>query len=231
MQFSHFKSFKPSRNDNQGFSLLEVIVVMVIVAILATGVVFMFANPSARVKGQAFTMLGELNMARSEAVNRNLDVRVTFIPGAQDGYRIWIDDWTTSSGGGPGSDGNYTAGSDTLIRETFFPEEVQFYADVNATGGPNVNPEGAALDMTDGGTDDDGIEFDGADEFVFTSLGIAEDSGSNPLDNTGFVYIYYPKEGEPTTMRAAPYALVVSNGVGTISIVRWNTRDAAWQSK
>jgi prepilin-type N-terminal cleavage/methylation domain-containing protein len=237
MQFPHFKSYKPGCNANHGFSLIEVMVVMIIVAILATGVVFMFANPSARVKGQAFTMLGELNMARSEAVNRNLDVRVTFLPGAtaadQDGYRIWIDDWDAGTDD-LGSDGTYASsasGSDTLIRETFFPEEVQFY-DANAADGPTVNPDGDALDMTDGGTDDDGIEFDSVDEFVFTLMGTAEDSGSNPLDNTGFVYIYYPvSAADHATMRAAPYALVVSTSVGTISIVRWNIRDAAWQSK
>jgi prepilin-type N-terminal cleavage/methylation domain-containing protein len=228
MQFPHFKSFKPTKNDNQGFSLLEVMVVMVIVAILATGVVFMFANPSARVKGQAFTMLGELNMARSEAVNRNLDVRVTFLPGATDGYRIWINE---DSDVPP----VYTSGTDTLIRETFFPEEVQFY-DINATDGPDKKPfePWGALNMEDASpndTDNDGIEFDAKNEFVFTPMGIAKDSGSADLDSEGYVIIYYPKSADPTTMRAAPYALVVSTSVGTISIVRWNTRDAAWQSK
>jgi prepilin-type N-terminal cleavage/methylation domain-containing protein len=242
MQFLHFKSFKPTRNDNQGFSLLEVMVVMIIVAILATGVVFMFANPSARVKGQAFTMLGELNMARSEAVNRNLDVRVTFLPGAtaadQDGYRIWIDDWdaTTDDFGSDDTYASSASGSDTLIRETFFPEEVQFY-DANATNGPNIKPYAPwdALDMADSApndTDNDGIEFDADDEFVFTLMGTAEDSGSDSLDNVGYVIIYYPKSSaDHATMRAAPYALVVSTSVGTISIVRWNIKDTAWLSK
>ena len=54
-----------------GFSLIEVMVVMVIVAILATGVVFMFANPSAKVKTQAFELLGEINYARSVSVTEN----------------------------------------------------------------------------------------------------------------------------------------------------------------
>ena len=61
-----------------GFTLVEVIVVMVIVAILATGVVFMFSNPNSKVKGQTFTLLGDLNRARSEAVSENIDVGVSF---------------------------------------------------------------------------------------------------------------------------------------------------------
>ena len=62
-----------------GFSLIEVMVVMVIVAILAVGVVFMFANPSAKVKTQAFNLLSDFNMARSEAVSKNEDVLVYFL--------------------------------------------------------------------------------------------------------------------------------------------------------
>jgi prepilin-type N-terminal cleavage/methylation domain-containing protein len=229
----HSQCIAPDQGE-QGYTLVEVIVVMVIVGILATGVVFMFANPSARVRGQAFTMLGELNQARSEAVNRNIDVRVTFLPGAaatdEDGYRIWIDDWD-AGGGGPGSDGAYTAGSDTLILETFFPLAVQFY-DKNGTGGPGVDPDGGGLNMENGDSDDDGIEFDGADEFVFTARGIAEDSGSATLDNTGFVYIYLPASpADHTTMRAAPYGLVVTTGTGRVRIARWDTSDAAWRTK
>jgi prepilin-type N-terminal cleavage/methylation domain-containing protein len=210
----------------QGYTLVEVIVVMVIVGILATGVVFMFANPSARVRGQIFTMLGELNQARSEAVNRNIEVRVTFLPGAaatdEDGYRIWIDE---------DADSAYTAGTDTLILETVFPLALQFY-DTNGTGGPGVDPEGGGLDMENGDSDDDGIEFDGANEFVFTARGTALDSGSAPLDNTGYVYIYLPASpADHATMRGAPYALVVTQGTGRVRIARWDKTDAAWRTK
>ena len=189
-------------------------IVLAIIGILASGVVFMFSNPSSKVKNQSFTMLGEFNLARSEAVSQNLDTIITFLPGPVDAYRIWIDD-------------NGTAGyqaSDTLIRYTQFPVEVQFY-DKNATDGPNVNPEGGALDMEDADTDDDGIEFDGLNEFVFTSMGTAT------LANTGYVYIYFPVSAtEHDQMRAAPYALVVSPNTGSIRISRW-TDAGAWSTK
>ena len=64
--------------NTHGFSLIELMVVMAIVAILATGVVFMFANPNAKVKTQTFNLLGEINMARSEAVTRNQEVLIDF---------------------------------------------------------------------------------------------------------------------------------------------------------
>ena len=205
-------------------------VVVAIVGILAIGVVFMFADPAVKVKGQAFTILGDLNMARSEAVNRNTDVWVTFLPGAaaadQDGYQIWIDE---------DDDSIYTAGNDTLIRETFFPEEVQFY-DIDATDGPDLipppNPDANALIMDDGDSDDDGIEFDGANEFIFTPMGTAKNTSYDPLENTGYVLIYYPvSAADHANMRAAPYAVAVLPGVGSIRISRWNTRDSAWKRK
>ena len=234
MRNSYFKYFMHSCRSKRGFSLIEMMVVLVIVGILATGVVFMFANPTARVKGQAFTMLGDLNMARSEAVNRNVDVRVTFLPGAQDSYQIWIDDWDAGGGGGPGSDGVYTAGSDTLLQETVFPVEVQFY-DKNATDGPDKKPFAPwdALDMEDGGTHNDGIELDGANEFVFTSIGTAEDSGSAPLDNEGYILIFYPAAADHTSMKVKPYGVVVFRGGGGVRIARFNKVGAVppWRTK
>lgn len=212
-------------------------VVMVIVVILATGVVFMIANPSARVKTHVFNLLGELNMARAEAVNRNVDVRVTFLKGAQDGYRVWVDDWNAGADA-EGSDGVYAgsaSGSDTLILETYFPEEVQFY-DANATGGATKKPfdPWAAMSMTNGDSDDDGIEFDGADELVFTSMGVAEDRFSEALDNEGYVILYYPASAtNHGTMRGKPFAVVVFPGVGRIRIARWVDAAAVppWRSK
>ena len=221
---------KLRRKSTHGFTLIEVMIVMVIVAILATGVVFMFANPSARVKGEAFNMLAALNLARSEAVTENTEAWVEFLPGATpgdpDGYRIWLTGDTNVT---------YDAGTDTLIQETSFPVEVQFYWK-NATDGPNVKPEGGGLDVEDGAAgDDDGVVFDSGSAndnvFAFTSMGTAINSDGDDLGSFGYIYIYYPvSASEPDKMRAAPYAIVVSASTGSIKIRRW-TDAGAWSTK
>jgi prepilin-type N-terminal cleavage/methylation domain-containing protein len=203
-----------------GFTLVEVIVVMVIVAILATGVVFMFSNPNSKVKGQTFTLLGDLNRARSEAVSENIDVGVSFRFGTIDGYSLWFDE---------DEDSSYTAGTDTLILERDFPKEVQYY-DSNVTDGPNIKPlyfPQEALNMEDGGTDDDGVEFDGDNEFLFTSRGTAENMDPNPLNDDGYIIIHYPTN---ETLRSRPYAIVVSRGSGSVRIARW-LNGTGWQTK
>ena len=65
--------------ENRGYTLMELSVVMVIVCILASGVVYMFSNPTAKVKDAAFNLLADLNLARAEAVKQNHDVLVDFI--------------------------------------------------------------------------------------------------------------------------------------------------------
>ena len=62
-----------------GFSLVELMVVLVIAGILAFGVVMSFTNPTAKVKAAAFEMRGDFNLARAEAVRRNQNILVDFV--------------------------------------------------------------------------------------------------------------------------------------------------------
>ena len=194
-------------------------VVMAIVAILATGVVFMFANPSAKVKTQAFNLLAEFNMARSEAVTRNQDVTVTFLPGAtdadQDGYRIWLDE---------NADSAYTAGTDTLIRETFFPQKVQYY-DPTAlpTGGPATTPGGANLIGKSGIVLDD-VAATEITNFSMEPDGTLEDGITENIN----VVIFVPKETH-NVIYGAPYAITIGPSTGRVRINRWTS--GAWATK
>ena len=79
--------------NTHGFSLIEVMVVVVIAAILAVGVVFMFANPTAKVKTLAFEMLGDINYARAVSVAENQNVAVHFYPaiGSPDRYQVCFE--------------------------------------------------------------------------------------------------------------------------------------------
>ena len=115
-----------------GFTLVELMVVLVVVGILATGIVFMFNNPTGKVKAEAFDMRGNFNLARAEAVSRNLDVLIDFV---NDGYDICID----ASADSDCSD----EPADNFIKEVTFSNRVQYYdftADPLPADGPDKTP-------------------------------------------------------------------------------------------
>ena len=89
-QSSKYKLLK-TRSQSQGFTLIELCVFMTVICILATGIAYMYTNPTAKVKGVMFNILADMNLARSESVNRNQNVLVDFILGDKDGYLICLD--------------------------------------------------------------------------------------------------------------------------------------------
>ena len=79
----YFKRFLHTWKNKRGFSLVELMVILVIIGILAVGVVFMFADPTAKVKAAAFEIRGDFNLARAEAVRRNQNILIQFVDTAK----------------------------------------------------------------------------------------------------------------------------------------------------
>lgn len=197
----------------QGFTLIELSVIMAIVCILATGVVYMYSNPTAKVKGVAFAILTDLNWARSEAVNRNQDVLVDFILGGRDGYLICLD--TDSD-----KDCNDEADGD-IIKAVLFREEVQFYDCVSAPpypeGGPTKTPAGTKL------AGKNGLIFGGPNYIKWQPDGTSSDNGS--------IIVYHPASNNPQQVKGDPYAAVISSAsTGKIRLMRWR-RENGWSKK
>ena len=210
-----------------GFTLTEVLVVMVIIGILATGVVFMFSDPTAKVKAAAFEMRGDFNLARGEAVKDNQEVRVDFDPAA-DSYRIWLDDYDANGVvAPPPPDNDYTPDNpatpakdgDTLVKEVVFRNRIQYYEFTGAppANGPPDDPLGNSL------TAGNGITL-GSTTLTFRPDGTCDSEGS--------VVVYYPSRDNFDIIKGDPYAIVVDNmATGRVIIQRWRRDQGLWSSK
>lgn len=201
-----------AKKNNHGFSLVELMVVIVIVGILAIGVVMSFTNPIAKVKAVAFEMRGDFNLARAVAVRENKDVLINFILGAVDGYKICFD--TTGTSG-------LCDGTDEIIKEVTFREEVQFYDFADGTAfpadGPTKTPPYA--------TELAGKALAGQDGITFTGNAI-EMYGNGTSDQDGAVIVYFPANSSTVagrrTIRGKPYATVIEGAsTGKVKLARW----------
>lgn len=201
------------RTLQKGFTLVELSVVMVIVCILAAGAVFMFVDPTAKVKSVAFSILTDLNFARSEAVNRNQDVLVDFTLGARDGYLICLD-----------TDSDKECGdekSDMIFRKVLFRKEVQYYDCTSAPpypeDGPSRTPSGTSL------AGKKGLIFGGPDYIKWQPDGTSGDNGS--------IIVYHPAPKNPNQVKGNPYAAVISSAAtGRIRLMRWR-REGGWSKR
>lgn len=104
-------------NKQTGFTLIELVVTIAIAAILLGIAVPSFRTTitNNRITGISNALISSLVTARSEAIKRNANVRITAISSSDTsnewgggGWRIWVDD---------NGDGSFSSGSDTLIRQ------------------------------------------------------------------------------------------------------------------
>lgn len=92
-------------NKKSGFTLVEMVITLAVAAILAVTAVPMFRSliQNTRISTQVNRFVGDLNLARSEAIKRGLSIRVTALAGEDKsnewgtGWRIWIDSDNNSS--------------------------------------------------------------------------------------------------------------------------------------
>jgi prepilin-type N-terminal cleavage/methylation domain-containing protein len=211
-QPSTFKLFK-AKAHSQGFTLIELSVVMTVICILATGLAYMYANPTAIVKGVMFNVLADLNLARSESVNRNQDILVDFTLGNKDGYLICLD--TDSD-----KDCDDELAED-IIKEVLFREEVQFYDCTSSppypVNGPTKTPSGTKL------AGKNGLIFGGPNYIKWQPDGTSGDNGS--------IIVYHPAPRNPQQVKGDPYAAVISSAAtGRIRLMRWR-QDNGWSKK
>jgi len=198
-----------------GYSLVELMVVLVIIAILAAAGARVVNSSQARLQGQAFAMLSDVNLARALAVSRGVSVLVEMLEAgsidddgmaqSNDGYRVCVD-----------RDGDDNCDSaDETFRDVVFPNELFFYdADLAPPAGPNRVVTGEPWVKGR-----DGVTF-AANRFSMQPEGSSNKAGT--------VYIY--AAGGKSGVSGGPLALVL-NRIGRPRIVCWRSDLLAWSSK
>jgi len=242
----YFKGIMKNCKWKRGFALVELMVVLVIVGILAIGVVFMFADPTAKVKAAAFEMRGDFNLARAEAVSRNDNILIQFVDSAKEtcsketpalftdcfsggsfqGYAICFDEDADNACSDEGASAADL--EDKIIKTVLFRDLVRYYkfgATLPASpGGPQTAPA-IPPDPAVSLANNDGITFSAGSYLYMNSNGTSSDTGS--------VIVYLPKGGAPlTNVRGRPYAVVVdSTSTGRVRLERWRPENNDWDRK
>lgn len=199
--------------EGAGFTLMEMLVVLVIVALLALAATNAISSGEAEVRAQTFRVRADLQLARMEAIRRSQEVLVDLVlAGESDddgissisgGYKICLD-----------LDGDDNCDSaDTILRETALQAPAAYYdANLPSPIGPHRTVDG---DPWPAGQD--GVSFSG-NRFVMQPDGTSNKAGT--------VYLFTP--GGRQGIGGGPLAVVL-NRVGRIRVSRWRPELHAWE--
>ncbi len=204
-------AIKSSRQPNitalpagPGFTLIELMIVVALIAVVATLTATEIYSNSNRLKNTAYTLRAKMQQAKLRAVKKNCNTFVDFDlddNGAADsGYSIWQD---------ANGDNTFNSSPSELIETISLPGRVSFGAVPSSKGGPTKSASNSGSTPPTANI----ISFSG-DRVRFTPLG----SASN-----GWAYLYMPQD-----YSAGTYA-VGSNNSGRIQIRKWNTGGRTWR--
>jgi prepilin-type N-terminal cleavage/methylation domain-containing protein len=183
-----------SETRSSGFTLIEVVMTMVILAILAAVAIPGFAAwlPNYRLKAAARDLVSNLQLAKMGAVKQNKTWAVIFDPGVTPGrYFICSDD------NGDGWDGPPAMGGNDVVQKE---AGLESYGNGTDFGHGNAtHPVGATF-----GTND--ISYTTPDEVaIFSSKGT--------VNNLGYVYL--------SNTRGACWAVGTPSTAGVIVLKKW----------
>ncbi len=202
--------------SEKGYTLVELMVVVVIIAVVAGLTMGEINSSSYRLKGAAQTLRAKMQQAKLLSVKENCKVYVDFDPsddGVPGSYALWMDmsgnnDYNDATSDNNG-DGVTNADDEELIEAVTLPQNIAFGAVNSGAGGPDksASNSGSTAPTTNI------ISFSG-DRLRFSPLG----TGSQ-----GWAYLF-----SPSNDAAGTYA-IGSNNVGRIQTRKWVTNGSKWR--